>query len=118
MRNDGRPDTAEMTLALRAWRYAAGELPPAEAAAFDARLSTDPAAQDALAEAVRLSARALGQAPPAPDPLTRSAIVGRLRPAATWVGRAVGAVVRRRPYRGHPVTWVGAGVAAGVLGFG
>ena len=48
MRSDGRPDTAEMTLALRAWRYAAGELPPAEAAAFAARLSTDAAAQDAL----------------------------------------------------------------------
>jgi anti-sigma factor RsiW len=120
MRNDRRPDTAEMTLSLLAWRYAAGELPPDQAAAFAARLGTDPAAQDALAEAVRLSARALGQPPPAPDPLTRSAIVERLRPAATLLGGLVALVFRRRPYRGHPLTWagVGAGLAAGVVGVG
>ena len=35
MRNDRRPDTAEMTLALLAWRYAAGELPPDLAAEFE-----------------------------------------------------------------------------------
>jgi anti-sigma factor RsiW len=103
-------------LPLLALRYAAGELAPDRAAAFEARLAADPAAREALAEAVRLSARALGQPPPAPDPLTRSAIRERLRPAASVFAR----LFRRRPYRGHPLTWagVGAGLAAGVLGVG
>src|SRR2546423_14888197 len=87
-------------LPLLALRYAAGELPPAAAAAFEARLAADPAAREALAEAVRLSARALGQTPPAPDPLTRSAILERLRPAATVFAR----LFRRRPFRRHPMT--------------
>jgi anti-sigma factor RsiW len=103
-------------LAVLALRFAAGELAPDQAAAFEARLAADPAAREALAEAVRLSARALGQQPPAPDPLTRSAIIERLRPAATVFAR----IFRRRPYRGHPLTWAGAGagLAAGVLGVG
>lgn len=54
------------TLQAVALRYAANDLPPDEAATFEARLATDETAQDALSEAVRLSARALGQEPPAP----------------------------------------------------
>lgn len=121
MRNDpGHAARAGLPLPLLALRYAARELPADEAARFEDRLATDPAAQDALAEAVRLSARALGQDPPAPDPLVRAVVARRLRPAATRIGRLLGPVFRRRPYRGHPLTWagVGAGVAAGVLGFG
>jgi hypothetical protein len=98
------------TLQGRALRYAARDLGPADAAAFEAQLATDPAARDALAEAVRLSAAALGQEPPAPHPSFRRLIVDRLRPlSAPWF--------RRRAYPGHPLAWVACGVvfAAGLV---
>jgi anti-sigma-K factor RskA len=96
------PDPALQTTALR---YAAGDLPPAEAAAFEARLATDQDARDALSEAVRLSAAALGQAPPAPDPTFRAAIRERLSGwPPGWLAR--------RAYRGHPLAWAGLGAAA------
>jgi ferric-dicitrate binding protein FerR (iron transport regulator) len=56
----------EPTLQATALRYAAGDLTQAESAAFETRLTTDQDARDALAEAVRLSAAALGQELPLP----------------------------------------------------
>src|SRR5882724_9936156 len=85
------------TLQATALRYAAGDLDPDEVSAFEARLAEDQDARDALAEAVRLSAAAIGQEPPAPHPSFRSAIRARLGLAG---------------YRGHPVAWVGLGAAA------
>jgi hypothetical protein len=108
------PDPAispDPTLQGVALRYAAGDLPPAAAAAFEARLAADPAARDALAEAVRLSAAALGQEPPAPDRSFRALVRDRLRPGR-W------RLLARRVYRGHPLTWAAAGavvVAAATL---
>jgi hypothetical protein len=80
-----------------ALRYAAGDLSPAEASAFEARLADDQAARDALAEAVRLSAQAIGQAPPAPRASVRAALRHRLS---------------LRAYRGSPLAWSGLGAAA------
>ncbi|MFO0852119.1 MAG: hypothetical protein U0871_26675 [Gemmataceae bacterium] len=107
-------DTPRPGLALTALRYAAGELPATEAAVFDAQLAVDQAARDALEEAIRLSAAALGRPAPAPDPLARSAVLDRLRP--TLISRAF----PRRPYRGHPLTWAGLGgvMAAGLTALG
>lgn len=91
-----------------ALRYAARDLPPAEAAAFEARLAADQDAREALAEAVRLSAAALGQEPPAPHQSFRSLIRERLRPwYPGWLSR--------RAYRGHPLVWAGVGAAAVAL---
>jgi hypothetical protein len=101
----------EPTLQAIALRYAAGDLGPDEAAAFEARLATDQDARDALSEAVRLSAAALGQEPPRPSPSLRSAIRDRL------LGRSP-AWFARRLYRGHPLLWAGLGsvvVAAACL---
>src|SRR5687768_12542449 len=100
------------TLQATALRFAADDLPPEEAATFGARLATDEAAQDALAEAVRLSAKALGQAPPAPHRSFRTLVRERLR----GVRRAW---LTRRAYRGHPAAWAALGaVAAAVLVWG
>ena len=85
------------TLQGTALRYAAGDLSPDEGTAFEARLAEDQDARDALAEAVRLSAAAIGQKPPAPHPSFRAAIRARLD---------------LRAYRGHPFAWVGLGGAA------
>ena len=65
-------------LQATALRYAAGDLSAAEAAAFEQLLAEDQNARDALSEAVRLSAAALGQASPAPDRSFRSRIRARL----------------------------------------
>jgi hypothetical protein len=105
------PESRRDSLALQgaALRYAAGDLPPAEAESFEARLALDQGAREALAEAVRLSAAALGQHPPAPDRSVRALVRGRLHPPTTWFGRCLG----RRSYRGHPAVWAAAG--AGVV---
>lgn len=66
------------TLQATALRYAAGDLSPDEVSAFEARLAEDQSARDALAEAVRLSAAAIGQASPVPDPSFRALIRARL----------------------------------------
>jgi hypothetical protein len=100
---------APLSLESLALRFAARDLPPPEAEAFEARLAGDQSARDALAEAVRLSAAALGQEPPRPDRSFRAVIRARLR-GARWL--------TRRAYRGHPLVWAGVGgglVAAATL---
>jgi hypothetical protein len=105
------PPRAEEPLALQALalRYAAGDLPPGEVEAFEVRLATEQAARDALAEAVRLSAAALGQAPPSPDQSFRAMIRERLS------GRWLPGWLARRAYRGHPAAWFVVGMAAAVV---
>lgn len=102
------PSSTQGPLALEALalRYAANDLPAIQAAAFESLLATDQTARDALSEAVRLSAAALGQAPPAPDGSFRGVIRDRLRPLARWCP----SWLARRAYRGHPVAWVGLGL--------
>lgn len=102
---ESRPPTSptDDDLALMALRYAAGELSVADAETFGRRISEDQVARDALSEAIRLSAAALGQAPPTPDGLIRDAIRDRVWPSPiTWL-------FPRRPYRGHPAAWAGLG---------
>jgi hypothetical protein len=95
----------EPTLQAAALRYAAGDLTSAESVAFEVLLRDNQDARDALAEAVRLSAAALGQAPPRPDRSFRAAIRERLVGyCPTWL--------RRRAYRGHPLTWTALGATA------
>lgn len=104
------PDPASPELALTALRFAAGELSEAAATAFAARVAADPLAQNALEEAMRLSAAVLGQSLPTPDPLLQAGVRDRLRP--NFFSR----VFPRRPYHGHPATWAGlGGVTAAVL---
>lgn len=108
--------TDPLALQATALRYAAGELPPPECEAFEARLAGDQDARDALAEAVRLSAAALGQEPPAPDHTFRALIRERLRPVSAWWA----GWLARRAYRGHPLAWagLGAGTVAAATVFG
>jgi hypothetical protein len=94
-----------MLLQNMALRYAARDLDPNETVAFETRLANDQGARDALSEAVRLSAAALGRAPPAPHSSFRSAIRERL------LGWCPGWLARRA-YRGHPLAWAGLGAAA------
>jgi hypothetical protein len=95
----------DATLRDQALRYAAGALSPSEAAAFEARLASDPQAREAVAEAVRLSAAVLHCPPPTPDPSFRTAACERLlyprRPR--WLSR--------RAYPGHPLVWTTLGAA-------
>jgi hypothetical protein len=95
----------EPTLQATALRYAAGDLTPDEAAAFEARLAHDQEARDALSEAVRLSAAALGQPAPGAHRSFRAAIRERL---AGWCP----SWLARRAYRGHPLAWAGIGAAS------
>jgi hypothetical protein len=107
MREPAKSEAAAVLQAV-ALRYAAGDLPPSEAAAFESRLATDQTARDALGEAVRLSAAALGQSPPSPDNSLRASVRDRL--LGWWPGW-----LARRPYRGHPLAWavMGAVTVAG-----
>ena len=102
-----RPD--HHALEATALRYAARDLPPSEAEAFESQLADDQSARDALSEAVRLSAAALGQDFPVPDHSFRALIRERLRPVRAWWP----AWLSRRAYRGHPFVW--AGLGAGVV---
>ncbi len=95
----------EPTLQAAALRYAAGDLTATEAAAFEVRLADDQEARDALAEAVRLSAAALGQHPPTAHRSFRAAIREKL------IGWNLPGFARRA-YRGHPFAWAGLGAAA------
>src|SRR6478735_9702050 len=95
----------EPSLQATALRFAAGDLSATESEAFELRLRDDQDARDALAEAVRLSAAALGQEPPAPDRSFRAAIREQLMGyCPAWL--------RRRAYRGHPLTWAAFGAVA------
>ncbi|MCE9564480.1 MAG: hypothetical protein K8U57_20775 [Planctomycetes bacterium] len=92
----------EPTLQTTALRYAASDLTPGEATAFETRLADDQDARDALSEAVRLSAAALGQTPPTPHPTFQAVIRERLVGwCPDWLAR--------RAYRGHPLAWCGLG---------
>ncbi len=106
--------TRESTLAMLALRFAAGDLPPEQAAEFAERIAVDDDAREALENAFRLSAAALGQAPPAPDPAVRSAVTEEVRHPflAKWLPH--------RRYRGHPMAWLGlgGGVAVGLVAIG
>jgi len=95
------PEPALQTTALR---YAAGDLAPGEASAFEEQLAANQDARDALSEAVRLSAAALGQLPPAPHHSFRAAMRDRL---TGWYP----GWLARRAYRGHPLAWSGLGAA-------
>ncbi|MBP3958542.1 hypothetical protein J8F10_25110 [Gemmata sp. G18] len=86
----------EPTLQTTALRYAAGDLNPNESAAFEAQLADDQDARDALSEAVRLSAAAIGQKPPTPNPSFRAILRARLN----WDHS-----------RGHPLAWAATGAA-------
>ncbi|VTS02616.1 unnamed protein product [Gemmata massiliana] len=86
----------EPTLQATALRYAAGDLSTDETAEFEMQLADDQDARDALSEAVRLSAAAIGQKAPAPHPSFRAI----LRARANW-DRA----------RGRPLMWAGTGAA-------
>lgn len=96
-------DAALRDLALR---YAAGKLTAVEAAAFEARLASDPQAREAVAEAVCLSAAVLQCPPPSPDPSFRVAACERIvhphRPR--WL--------TRRAYHGHPLFWTALGASS------
>lgn len=87
-------------LALQAYLYAACELGAEEQAAFELRLAGERAAQEALAEAVRLQTLLTGGSPsPAPD--YRARVRQRL--------------YRAKQYAGHPLLWMAAGAAAALL---
>src|SRR4051812_28483228 len=99
------PAHPEPALQATALRYAAGDLNAAEVAAFEARLAADQDARDALSEAVRLSAAALGQSSPTPHRSFRQAIRERLLGwCPPWLAR--------RAYRGHPLAWAALGALA------
>jgi hypothetical protein len=94
-----------MQLQTLALRYAARDLNNNETEAFENRLASEQVARDALSEAVRLSAAALGQSPPAPHSSFRAVIRERLLSwSPGWLAR--------RAYRGHPLAWIGVGASA------
>jgi len=97
-------DHPEPALQTTALRYAAGDLTPGEASAFEEQLAANQDARDALSEAVRLSAAALGQLPPTPHHSFRVAMRDRL---TGWYP----GWLARRAYRGHPLAWSGLGAA-------
>jgi hypothetical protein len=106
---DHYSDETEVSLAFRALLYASGEMDPAEAAAFEARLGEDQAAREALCQAVQVAHA--GLQPLRPDPAYRERVRQRVqqRPGLwRWL-------TGRRFYRGHPLAWSGLGAAAAVL---
>ena len=105
------PDHTPPDLAVLALRYAAGDLPEPDMLAFEARLADDQPARDALSEAMRLSASAVGQPPAVPSASVRASVRERLFP--TWRTR----LFPRRSYRGHPAAWatLGGSLSAAVV---
>ena len=76
-------DQSEPTnLAVSALAYACGELSPQARADFERRLADDPAACEALSEAVQLLGLLDGQTPTRPTPAYRAAVRHRLAPLA------------------------------------
>ncbi len=105
-------------LTARALLYANGELPGAEAAAFEKRLADDQQAREALAEAVLLNQTLRGGEPPRPDPAYRDRVRERCRSAPAASSRPAGwwsAVLRPQVYRGHPMVWLLSGALAAAL---
>lgn len=98
-------------LAFQALLYASGELPEAEAAAFERRLGEDQAARDALCLAVQFCPGLHGGPPVTPDSTYRDQVRQRLR-ARRGVQRWL---LEPRHYRGHPALWGLMGAAAAVL---
>jgi anti-sigma factor RsiW len=83
-------DHSEPTnLAVSALAYVCGELSPQARAAFERRLADDPAACEALSEAVQLLGLLDGQTPMRPTPAYRVAVRHRLAPPAA-PGRLTG----------------------------
>src|SRR5262245_43763797 len=102
---DSTPRDPDDALAFQAYLYAGGELDGPEEAAFERRLGDDPAAREALCQAVRLSAGLGGRPPAVPGPAFRECVRRRLR-------RGPGG---RKGYPGHPALWGALGAAAAVL---
>lgn len=75
---------SQTDLPLQAFRYLAGEMDPAEAEAFERLLAGDGAVQQALVEAVQISAalQVNAAAPPASRPLVRTVRVSA--PTRRW----------------------------------
>ena len=78
-------------LALLALRYARGQLPPSEAAAFEQRLGEDQAAREAVAGAAVVAQACQTGTPAQPHPRYRMAVRRRLKDAArprllVWAG--------------------------------
>jgi anti-sigma factor RsiW len=105
---DGR---SPAPLALQALLYAAGELPAAEADAFEQRLADDQAAREALVQAVAIVQPLSGGVPGQPRPAYREVVRRRLQPRANLWRRLLG----QRAYPGHPLLWAGLGAAAAAL---
>src|SRR5262245_24129708 len=104
MPENGPTTTSEVaTLALL---YASGELPTAEAVAFEVRLGEDQAAREALAQAVHMSVPLTSGVPSRPTPAYRQRVRQRLR--GGWGAWLLG----RRNYRGHPLFYFAGGAAA------
>lgn len=95
-------------LALQAYLYASGELPPREREDFELRLALEQPVREALAEAVRLTASLAGKET-RPAPAYRARVLHRLRPR--WWTR----VLDRRAWPGHPLLWATAGAAASLF---
>jgi hypothetical protein len=92
--------------------FAAGELDGLAAAGFEAQLATDPAAQEALIQAVALHELLTG--PPRPPRKDYRAVVRQQVTARrSWWNRLAG----RRISTGHPAAWGLLGAAAAALLF-
>jgi hypothetical protein len=100
------PVLSPSELAHLALRYAADDLTAPDLQAFEARLCDDQAAREAVAEAIRLSAAAIGTVAPTPDANLARDIAEQVNP--TWLSR----LLPRQRYRGHPGLWATAGALA------
>jgi hypothetical protein len=105
-----------LNLEYTAWKYAANELNEIDRLAFELKLSEDQSAREALAEAIRLSAMALGQTAPQPNPEIKVAVAEQLK--APKQKSLLSQFFARRQYRGHPLAWVSCGVLGTICMFG
>jgi anti-sigma-K factor RskA len=100
------PDERE-ELQWCAFRYAAGELTAAEAAAFESRLAHDQPARDALCRAVALAGR-LASARPQSEPAAETGCVAPVAPGARSRRRMAAPTLR-------DLGWMAVGAAATLL---